>query len=98
MVDMMPRNVKDLCPLMNSGMLMCNSNEDLSSGSDHIIEFYESNASTDMVVLETLDMPDDSSGNKSSIHREEMVPLQQRTRVKRSTASCLICDQEIMRL
>lgn len=72
----MSRHVKDLRLFINFGTSTCYSDDGLSFERNQVIELYEYDASTDAKVPETLDMPDDSSGDYSPAHIMEMVPLQ----------------------
>lgn len=72
-------------------------NDDSSSESDRIIEICKSNSSTDVEIQETLDTPDDSSGDDSPTRIRVIVPLQLSTKVKKACPSCVICDNQISR-
>lgn len=52
-IDGMPQHVKDLCPIIDSGTSMCDTNDDLTSDSEQVIELSESSVSTDAYILET---------------------------------------------
>lgn len=65
-IDGMPWCVKDLRLFIDLDTLICDTNDDLTSDSEQVIELSESNVSTDAYILQTdQNITDDSLGSDS---------------------------------